>query len=182
MIETNEFRLWLESANTADEIAKQFFLDMERNHPGCRLGVAAKDGQPGSGNCAWTAREFFNWATQKGLPVQYLSFTPWDGNSAGHIVPVYDSTVIDFIKHYHYGKNVQYMLHRVTNPTMNKVLPLRTGGLDYYANDHQTYILANSLADIERVWGIYWHKKRITPDPDPIRITTFEPPRSESCF
>ena len=179
MIKTNEFRLWLEGA---EAVAQQFFADMQKNHPGCRLGVAGKEGHPGSGNCAWTAREFFNWAKQRGLPVQYLSFIPWDGNSAGHIVPVYDSTVIDFIKHYHYGQDAPYMLHRVTNPTVNKVLPLRGSGLEHYAQDHQVYILANSMADVERVWGVYWHKKKITDNPEPIRVTTFDPPRLDTAI
>ena len=163
-----KFKQWLEEqtppqGNDGQSVAEKFLLDVQQRYPQCQLGIAGGFGKVGSGNCAWTAKDFWNWAKREGLSAQVLFFLPYDEHSAAHLVPVYNGEIIDFIKHYHYGKNVPYMIHPVRNRTMNQVLPVEKGGLDYYKQDHDSYVLSNSIDNIQKIIGY--------------NITTYEEPR-----
>ena len=50
----------------AKEVAEEFYAYMGGRFPGCSLGIAGTSKEnPGSGNCAWTARRFWAWSKAK---------------------------------------------------------------------------------------------------------------------
>jgi hypothetical protein len=126
-----------------NNVAQDFYLYMEQTYPGLQLGIV------GSGNCAWTAQEFFKWS--KGNS-QILAFPHSQREEQAHIVPVYNGYLIDYIQAFTYGQ--KWKIHMVKNPTKGRLIPLREGGLaDAYGTWYDFYILGNSVQDIESVQG-----------------------------
>jgi hypothetical protein len=180
------FKEWINKATLrippVEEVAQEFYDDMGRNHPGCDLGIAgSSEENPGSGNCAWTAKTFLIWAKTKPNILQHTKVVSFPTNhdeiknpkgaKIGHIVPVYNGYIIDYIKTFTYGKQHELVPVRNLNPGLHN---LKDGGPEFY-NSYKTYgydsyIVGNTWEETERFMGEYYKTKNL-------RIKTFDPPR-----
>ncbi len=179
------FSTWLEGLQSKPmQVADAFYDYMKGQFPKCELGIAGTSKEnPGSGNCAWTAQYFLNWAKDKpnilsrtkivSFPTTYDEKTNPHGATLGHIVPVYDVYIIDYIRTFTYGR--KYSLCKVTNLTPG-IHELKDGGTQLYraygpkAFEYDYYIVGDSWGQVESLMGQYYKTKNL-------RIKSFDPPR-----
>lgn len=181
-----KFKEWMgtrTSLQTVEEVAQAFYNDMGKNHPGCDLGIAGSSKEnPGSGNCAWTARTFLEWAKNNpsilqhtkviSFPSNYDEIKNPKGSKMGHIVPVYNGYIIDYIKTFTYGK--QHELVPVGGGGLSPgIHNLKDGGAEFY-NSYRTYsydqyIVGNTWQEAERFMSEYYKTKNL-------KIKSFDPP------
>lgn len=144
------FQRYLESM-TPDAVAsaaQEFYQLTGDKYKGCKLGVAE------SGNCAWFARDFYNWAAanKKGT-VQIVFFMWGEREESAHVVPVLNGQIVDYIQEF--SQNQPFKISPIGNPPQDKVLPLE-GNLpadisSYYKKWYDEFIFGNSIEHIEQV-------------------------------
>ena len=140
------FMKYLEMTGSVSQVAQEFYAYVEQTYPGLRLGIV------GSGNCAWTAREFHDWAAKNGMGNAQILYFMWtDREQSAHIVPVYQGNVIDYIQDFTGGKT--FVVNKVSNLGTGKLTPVEQGGLEYYKEWYDQYVLGNSIPEIEKVIG-----------------------------
>jgi len=151
-----EIETQMQQPKTIEQVAEEFYNYMGGRFPGCSLGVAGiSKTNPGSGNCAWTARRFWVWsqAMLRKFPGVYeqgkiILFPDSDRESSAHLVPVYQGTIIDYIQAFTGGQ--KYQFHKVANITPG-IHPLEEGGPDVksgYEDSYDEYIFGNSIEEI----------------------------------
>ena len=172
----------MKGIKSAEEVAQEFYNDMGHKHPNCDLGIAGSSAEnPGSGNCAWTAKAFLDWAkTQPDIlqhtkvvsfPSNYDETKNHKGAKIGHIVPVYNGHIIDYIKTFTFGKQRELVPVRDLTPGIHN---LKDGGLEFFNNyktyGYNQYIIGDTWQQVEKLMGDYYQTKRF-------KIRTFDPPR-----
>lgn len=178
------FRVWMEAEEAAgggrrtpEQVAEEFYEYQGGRFPGCLVGIAAAgQDKPGSGNCSWTARRFINWARARSRqsPGSYgeaklIMFPASESEPAGHIVPVYDGHILDFIQAFTGGR--KYLITPVRNLAGGQHSTAE-GGLAGVYSMYPTYVVGDSLEEING------HFSRIIGHPG-ARIGPFERPRRE---
>jgi hypothetical protein len=158
---------------TAEVVAEEFYNYMKVRFPDHHLGVIM-DGEnnPGSGNCAWTARRFTAWlqVVSKGAPGAYkrgqVVFFPETPRSddAAHIVPAYDGKIIDYIQAFTGGKKY------VMSPLQNSALGEHDlDGSSPYKRWYDKYVVGNEWGDINRWLSQKWGER--------VKINSYDRPR-----
>lgn len=173
------FGEWLEGlqqfATSVEDVAQEFYNDMGRNHPGCDLGIAGSSKEnPGSGNCAWTAKTFLEWAKKNPSILQHTKVVSFlanydertgKGTKIGHIVPVYQGYIIDYIKTFTYGKQHELVPVKNLNSGLHN---LKDGGPEFY-NGYRTYgytqYIIGTWQEVERLMGEYYKTDRFKVGP-----------------
>lgn len=128
--------------NDVQKVAEEFYNYVKKKYPTAPLGHSE------SGNCAWTALFFKEWA-DKEYPgkTQILIFLEPYKNWQAHIVPVFDGYIIDYIQAF--TKRKRYMIHKVTNNTTGKVQKVEQAGLGYFKTWYHRYLLGKDKNDLE---------------------------------
>lgn len=173
------FKQWLYKENnlSIQDLAKDFYDNHILKHPEwstCELGV------PRSGNCAWFAREFYNWAKQNNLNPKIILF-PWSQKEEqAHIVPVINGYIVDYIQEFTGRK--PYLIFPIGNPQINEkqplfdenktpILPANTA--NHYSTWYDHFIYADTIQRAEQVIREKGHGESDVKD---FEINTFEPP------
>jgi hypothetical protein len=123
-------------------VAEEFYQFVKTKYPNAPLGHSS------SGNCAWTALFFKEWADKKypGKTKILMFIEPYKSWDA-HVVPVYDENIIDYIQIF--TKNKPYKIHKVIDNTIGKVQKVEKAGLGYFKEWYNRYILEKDQSGLE---------------------------------
>lgn len=158
-----------------EEVAEEFINYAQQKYPGKPIGIVAcpRNG-PGSGNCAWTARQFYLWANlkHKQNPQQYstaqlLWFPDNENEPSGHLVPVYNGSIIDYIQMFTNGK--RYHIIKLANTSNGQHNIKENPQIAKIYDTYQQYYIGNSMDEIDS----YGQKYYKAPD---YKTSTFEKP------
>lgn len=165
-----EFAEKNDDAKSLKDIAKEFYSHIKTKYPGSPLGKS------GSGNCAWTANAFFNWASKK-YPghTKVLLFIENKREDQAHIVPVFDNNIIDYIQEFTGGK--PFMIHPLTNNKVGKIQEIEMAGLNHYKKWYDLYVLEKDKNGLESNQELKKYYNDYYSSTDDFKITTLNAPK-----